>query len=188
MNLLDLDARWRRLNDPDYVCPCCGRSFGGLIDIGFGAPDDWPFAEPEAGDVVAEGEDKLSSELCRLGARRFLRAHLAFPVRGAEDAVHLAPWAEVAPEDFYEALDRIEAGESAERSIPATLANILPAPVPGLFTGNLILGAPDTRPRFAPDPGSVLAEAASGGLSFDALLDLYAGLGEDLRPHLTGQA
>ena len=35
MNLLDLDARWRRFNDPDRSCPCCGRTFSGVFDIGF---------------------------------------------------------------------------------------------------------------------------------------------------------
>ncbi|MCE0504514.1 DUF2199 domain-containing protein [Roseivivax sp. GX 12232] len=186
MNLLALDDRWRRLNDPEYACPCCGRSFGGLIDFGFGAPDDWPFALPEEGGVVAEGEDKLSEELCRLGDRRFLRAHLPLAVRGAEDAAHLAPWVEVAPEHFYAALDRIESGATETVEVPTTLANALPAPFDGPQPGTLVLGAPEARPGFFPEAGP-LAEALREGLSFDALLDLYAGLGEDIRPHLTGR-
>lgn len=186
MNLLALDARWQRLNDPDYVCPCCGRSFGGLIDIGFGAPDDWPHAEPEPGAVVEAGADKLSSELCRLGERRFLRAHLALPVRGSEEVVHLAPWAEVAAADFYAVLDRIEAGETAPREIAAALANVLPDPLAGPAEGQLALAGPEARPGFRPH-GGALSEAFTDGLSFDALLDLYAACGEDIRPHLTGQ-
>ncbi|SIS90915.1 hypothetical protein SAMN05421759_10633 [Roseivivax lentus] len=186
MNLLQLDARWQRLNDPDYACPCCGRSFGGLIDIGYDAPGDWPHALPEPGAVIAAGEDRLSSELCRLGARRFLRAHLAVPVRGAGDAVHLAPWAEVAPGDFYATLERIEAGISAPADMAAVLANILPGPLGEIEVGHLRHGAAEARPTFLPAPGPA-ADALAEGLSFDAVLDIYAEIGEDIRPHLTGR-
>ena len=186
MNLLDLDARWQRLNDPDYACPCCGRTFGGLIDIGFDAPDDWPHDIPAPGDVVSAGEDKLSSELCRLGEARFLRAHLALPLRGAADAVHLAPWVAVAPGDFYDALGRIEAGDESPAQIPARLANALPPPFEAPVAGTLALGPVAARPDFTPKTGA-LAQAAADGIAFDAALDLYAAIGEDIRPHLTGQ-
>ncbi len=186
MNLLQLDARWQRLNDPDYACPCCGRSFGGLIDIGYDAPEDWPHALPEPGGVVEVGADRLFSELCRLGERRFLRAHLAVPLRGAEDAVHLAPWAEVAPDDFYAALDRIARSEASETRMQAMLANTLPGPLQDLSAGTLIDTGAEARPDFAPagDAAAVLTD----GLSFDVVLDLYAEIGEDIRPHLTGRA
>ena len=42
MNLLDLDARWRRFNDANRACPCCGQTFSGIFDIGFDHPDCWP--------------------------------------------------------------------------------------------------------------------------------------------------
>ncbi|QFS82678.1 hypothetical protein FIU97_07690 [Roseivivax sp. THAF40] len=185
--LLNLDARWQRLNDPDYACPCCGRSFGGLIDIGYDAPEDWPHALPEPGAVIEAGEDRLSSELCRLGDRRFLRAHLALPVRGSEDAVHLAPWVEVAPADFYAALDRLEAGDAAPTEMAAMLANTLPGPLADMGAGQLRDVAAEARPEFLPAPGPA-ADLVSEGLSFDAVLDLYAEIGEDIRPHLTGRA
>ncbi|MHA6323475.1 DUF2199 domain-containing protein [Roseivivax sp. CAU 1753] len=186
MNLLALDARWQRLNDPDYACPCCGRSFGGLVDIGFDAPDVWPFAVPGPGDVVTEGDDKLSSELCRLGDARFLRAHLAIPLRGAEDAVHLAPWLAVSPPDFYAVLDRIEAGDGTAARFPATLANALPPLLETGAAGVMHAGPAEARPDFRPADGALVA-AVTDGLSFDAVLDLYAAIGADIRPHLTGR-
>lgn len=182
MNLLDLDARWRRLNDPDYACPCCGTSFGGLVDMGFEEPDPWPYGERGAAEVIEAGEDKLSADLCRLGDRRFLRAVLPLPVRGADDAAYLALWAEVAPADFYATLEAIDAGTEPP-ACPAALANALPEF--GLPEGTLAPGAGAERPAFRAASGP-LAEAQAEGLSFDALLDLYAALGEDVRPHLQG--
>lgn len=183
MTLLALDARWRRLMDPDYACPCCGRSFGGLVDIGFDQPDAWSHGPRDPGhDVLEVGEDKLSADLCRAGARRFLRAVLPLPVRGAEDAAILAPWVEVAPADFYATLEAIEAGE-APPPCPGTLANELPGH--GAPAGTLAAGSAAERPVFEPADGP-LAAAATDGIGFDALLDLYAALGEDLRPHLKG--
>ncbi|ETX16430.1 hypothetical protein OCH239_00920 [Roseivivax halodurans JCM 10272] len=182
MNLLDLDARWRRLNDPDYSCPCCGQSFGGLVDMGFEEPDAWPFGERGDAEVFEAGDDKLSADLCRVGERRFLRAILPLPVRGAEDAALFALWAEVAPEDFYATLDAIDAGTEPP-ACPATLANELPEF--GLPDGTLVPGTEAERPTFRAGSGP-LAEVQEAGLSFDALLDLYAALGQDIRPHLQG--
>ncbi|WP_306132392.1 DUF2199 domain-containing protein [Roseivivax marinus] len=182
MNLLDLDARWRRLNDPDYVCPCCGRSFGGLVDLVFEHPDAWPHGPRGDAEVLEAGEDKLSSELCRAGEARYLRAVVTLPVRGADDAALLAIWIEVAPEDFYATLDALAEGRTPA-PCPAQSANDL-GPL-GRAAGTLEAASAAERPVFRAADGA-LAEAQAEGLTFDALLDLYAAAGEDLRPHLKG--
>ncbi|WP_146589003.1 DUF2199 domain-containing protein [Puniceibacterium confluentis] len=184
MSLLNLDARWRRLNDPDYACPCCGRRFSGVFDIGFEEPDAWLHG-PRSDDLLRVGEDKLSSELCRLGERRFLRCVIALPIRGSDgESLFLAPWAEVSQSDFYAYLDGSTQDGAPVTALTATVANALPGlgdPGPG----TLQPGSGLVRPRleFATGP---LAVASAEGISFDDLLDIYAAAGQDIRPHLTG--
>ncbi|KMK67352.1 DUF2199 domain-containing protein [Puniceibacterium sp. IMCC21224] len=183
MTLLDLDARWRRFNDPDYACPCCGRSFGGVFDIGFEEPDVWPHG-PRDGDVRQQGQDKLSSELCRFDDQRFLRCVVALPLRGTENTFFFGPWAEIAPHDFYAYLDGVTEDGDDITSLPATLGNLLPGYEPAL-AGALLPGSGLERPRFVAASGP-LAEAQRDGISFDDLLDIYAACGQDIRPHLKG--
>ncbi|UMA66034.1 DUF2199 domain-containing protein [Roseivivax marinus] len=159
MNLLGLDARWRRLNDPDYVCPCCGRSFGGLVDLVFEHPDAWPHGPRGDAEVLEAGEDKLSSELCRAGEARYLRAVVTLPVRGADDAALLAIWVEVAPEDFYATLDALAEGRTPApcppRNRPTTSARSVapparwrPRPPPsGRCSAQRTAPSPRPRPR-----------------------------------------
>ncbi len=182
--LLNLDARWRRFNDPDYACPCGGRTFSGIFDIGFEEPDDWPFGR-RSDEMLIVGEDKLSSELCRLGDRRFLRCVIALPVRGSDDErFFLAPWAEVSQGDFYAYLDGSTEDGEPVTGLSATVANELPG-FPGSAHGTLKPGTGLERPRLAVADGA-LARACTEGISFDELLDIYAASGQDIRPHLTG--
>ena len=62
MNLLDLDARWRRFHDEDRECPCCGRRFNGIFDVGFGHPDAWPHGP------LPEGEAERIAQLQQMQA------------------------------------------------------------------------------------------------------------------------
>ncbi|EPX81892.1 DUF2199 domain-containing protein [Salipiger mucosus] len=181
MSLLDLDARWRRFNDPDRACPCCGRRFSGIFDLGFEAPDAWPHG-PREDDELRVGEDRLTPELCRLDAQYFLRGVLHVPVRGADDALAFGPWAEVPRELLHAYLDSFEgAGFAGGEGL---LANALPGFEESEGTP-VTLAATDSqeRPALAAQDGP-LAEAQAGGISFDALLDLYAAAGHDIRPHL----
>lgn len=185
MSLLALDARWRRLHDETRACPCCGRRFSGLIDFAFAMPDAWPHdaPTPKAPEVVV-GEDRLSADLCRLDQDRFLCAILSLPVRGSDEAVHFALWTAVAPDLFYAYLDAASGTGPDFAGGTGWLMNDLPgfeSDEPLACT--LRPGAPGERPQIALTDGP-LAGLQQDGISFDALLDLYAALGNDIRPHL----
>ncbi|QOL80604.1 DUF2199 domain-containing protein [Pseudooceanicola spongiae] len=186
MNLLSLDARWRRLNDPDFVSQIDGRSFSGLIDLGFDAPDAWPFGPLLEGgaDVLEAGEDRLSPELCRLGEDRFLHAVLPIPVRGSDEVFFFAPWVQVAPTDFYAYIDSLTEGGPAFEGCEGLIANALPGfEDDDAIACRLVPGGTGERPvaQIQTDP---LAQTQTDGISFDDLLDLYAAAGDDIRPHL----
>ncbi|SNR58350.1 DUF2199 domain-containing protein [Puniceibacterium sediminis] len=183
MSLLDLDARWRRFNDPLRACPCCGKHFSGVFDIGFEEPDDWPHG-PRSEEMLKVGDDKLSSELCRLNNRRFLRCVILLPLRGSDTEVFFfGLWAEVSPTDFYAYLDGSTEDGAPVTSIPATVANDLPH-FGDAAHGTLVPGTGLERPRLIIAEGP-LAEGQKNGISFDELLDIYAASGKDIRPHLT---
>ena len=185
MNLLDLDARWRRFHDEDRECPCCGRRFNGIFDVGFGHPDAWPHGPlPEGEAEVTFGDDKLGTDLCRLGEDRFIRCILPLPILGSTEVFHIGTWASVAPTDFYRYIDACF-GEGTFEPCDAFCANVLP----GLdlaedepFT--LRPGRADERPGLMAQD-SALRDLQELGLTFDQLLDIYAASGSDIRPHLT---
>lgn len=182
MTLLDLDARWRRFTDLDYACPCCGRQFTGVFDIGFEEPDDWPHG-PRSAEMLVVDDDKLSSELCRLGDRRFLRCVIGLPLRGSDnERFYFGLWAEVSQTDFYAYLDGSTEDGAPVNAIPARVANALPL-FPDPAFGTLKPGNGLERPRLTIAEGP-LAQAQSDGISFDDLLDIYAASGQDIRPHL----
>ncbi|MGP6085934.1 DUF2199 domain-containing protein [Antarctobacter jejuensis] len=182
MNLLDLDARWRRFNDDSRACPCCGRSFSGIFDLGFDAPEDWPHLQ-RGEDVEIDG-DRLTTELARINGRYFLRAVLTLPLRGSDDAFSFGPWAEVPEPVFRAYLATLEDPATPFPDAEGLLAN----PLPGFDdeTGTAVtLSLPDPaqRPQMTVLDGA-LAEAQAQGISFDDLLDIYADSGDDIRPHL----
>lgn len=182
MSLLDLDARWKRFNDDTRACPCCGRMFSGIYDIGFDHPAAWP--HPERGDqpFVKAGEDQLSPDLCRLGETRYLRAVVTLPVQGADEAVLITPWVEVPAPLFYAYLD---SWDDASAPLPPESPVLLANDLPGYEAQSLHLSFPsrEQRPKLRAQDGS-LAQAQTQGISFDQLLDLYAACGDDIRPHL----
>ncbi|MBO9409549.1 DUF2199 domain-containing protein [Shimia sp. R9_1] len=186
MSLLALDSRWRRLHDPDWVSPKSGRSFGGLIDIGYDHPDPWPHGDLQGcgQEVLEVGDDKLSADLCRCDGLRFVRAMLALPIRGSDEAVQFVIWAHLADADFYRYLDDATGETPGFEGCTAWLMNDIPgfeSETP--LEGALIAGGAQERPRLSLKDGP-LAEAQKAGITFDALLDLYAATGNDIRPDL----
>ncbi|MEQ9693606.1 DUF2199 domain-containing protein [Shimia sp. SDUM112013] len=187
MNLLDLDARWRRFNDPDRACPCCGRTFSGIFDIGFDEPDSWPHPPlAETGtDDLSVGEDRLTADLCRIDGDRFIRCVLPLPIRGSDEVFFFGVWARVGDGVFFAYLDAINGTGASFDGAEAWIMNDLP-----LFESDdpiaatLSSGDAGARPVLSVRSGP-LADAQKDGISFDHLLDIYAASGTDIRPHLT---
>lgn len=187
MALLDLDARWRRFNDPDREWPGSGKNFSGVFDLGFDHPSTWPHEARGEEAFVKVGEDQLSPDLCRQGEDRFVRVVLSFPIQGADDVFHMTPWARLEPDAFYAYLDTFDGRDApAIDECPAELANILPGfeadteePLPVM----LIFPGAEARPVAMASSGA-LAKAQEDGISFDQLLDIYAAFGQDIRPYL----
>jgi hypothetical protein len=189
MALLDLDARWRRFNDPDRISNATGQPFSGVFDIGFDHPSPWPHAERGDAPFAKEGEDQLTADLCRCGDQRFVRAVISLPIQGSDDEhLHISPWVALPADRFYAYLDSFDGSSDAPLpDTPATLANQLPsfetetedaAPVLLHFPG------PEARPIAIAQGDSALALAQENGISFDQLLDIYAAFGQDIRPDL----
>ncbi|ATG47395.1 hypothetical protein CEW89_07330 [Celeribacter ethanolicus] len=160
-NLLDLDPRWRALTDPEGA-------FGGVIDIGFDHPSEW-LHEPRGDQpFVKAGEDQLASELCRLGNKRYLRATLALPIRGSDEALMVALWAEVPHPAFYAYLELLDGGPVPAET-PASLANDL-SPMAALNSAvTLTFGDGAARPQ--------VEAIETKEISLDQLLDLYEATG-----------
>ncbi len=164
MSILMLDARWRRLME-----------LGGPVDIGFDEPEDWPHGERGAAPVLAVGADRLASDLCRLADRRFLRVVIEVAILGSDERAFLAPWAEVDHPTFYAYVAHATEGAAAPDPATGYLANDLALAAIG--TALDLTFPPDARPT-ARHP------AFAAALTFDALLDLYAALGQDFRAEL----
>jgi hypothetical protein len=186
---LQQDPRWQRFNDSSRPCPCCGKTFSGVFDIGYDHPDPWPHGNRSSSgqDVLAVGTDTLSADLCRLGEYRFIRCVLPIPIIGADQTFAYGPWGSVNPANFdrYVRADLEGKPESFEGCF-AWLMNSLPGfdikePLPC----NLVPGAAGERPVLEVHDGAhELAELQETGIDFDRLLDIYAAAGQDIRPHL----
>ena len=168
-SILDLDPRWRALMDTNGP-------FGGVIDIGFDHPSEWPHAPRGDLAFVKEGADQLVSELCRLGEARYLRATLTLPIRGAEDALVIALWAEVPHPVFYAYLQHLDGGPLPEDTL-ASLANDLSPLAAQDSALTLSFGDGSERPS--------VTRTGIADMSFDDLLALYEASGTLARAELT---
>lgn len=161
---LDLDPRWRALQDR-----------GGVIDIGFDHPSEWPHLERGEAPFIKEGEDQLTSELCRAGDTRYLRAVLTLPIRGSEEAVGLALWVKVPHEVFYSYLEHLDGGD-----LPQNEAGLLANDITPLAEAEcpvaLTFASEGARPKVAIN-GLV-------DISLDMLLDFYEASGTLTRADL----
>lgn len=157
-SILDLDPRWRALQD-----------MGGVLDIGFDHPSAWTHGERGAEPFVKVGEDQLASELCRFGADRFLCATLTLPIRGSDEHVVFALWVKVPDAGFYAYIETFDGGAA-------------PAPFPGKLSSDLgplaNLGC-DVVLSFADAAARPTAQLTHGttDISLDQLIDLYEATG-----------
>ena len=186
---LESDPRWQRFNNSNRPCPCCGRVFEGVFDIGYDHPDPWPHGNrAQSGkDVLAVGNDRLGTDLCELGEYRFIRCILPLPIVGTDQRFAFGPWGSVHPDNFDRYVTSSTHPDNAEfEGCFAWLMNALPViggsePLPC----NLVPGAAGERPILEVHDGAhELAELQETGITFDQLLDIYAAAGQDLRPHL----
>ena len=186
---LESDLRWQRFNNSNRPCPCCGRIFDGIFDVGYDHPDPWPHGNrAQSGkDTLAVGKDRLGTDLCELGEYRFVRCILPLPIVGTDQRFAFGPWGSVHPDNFDRYVTSSTNPDDAEfEGCFAWLMNPLPVigssePLPC----NLIPGAAGERPILEVHDGAhELAELQETGITFDQLLDIYAAAGQDLRPHL----
>ncbi len=188
MNLSE-DPRWQRFKNSERPCPCCGRTFSGVFDIGFDHPQPWPHgnrSDSGEGKLVV-GEDSLGSDLCRIGPHRFIRCVLHLPIIGADQSFAFGPWGSVKPEnyDLYRSHGKAGTLDQFEGCF-AWLMNILPGfEFDDWLPCNLVIEDPESRPVLEVHDGShELARLQEEGITFDRLLDIYAAAGQDIRPHL----
>lgn len=183
------DPRWQRFNDQGYVCPCCGRTFGGIFDIGFRVPSPWPHGLPPENTtgVWRVGDDSLSGDICRVGAHRFVRGIVELPIIGSGESFAFGAWASLHPDRFD---DYVAAyGTDREGDLGRCfgwLSNELPGYSDDRFLQvDVIFRGGSDRPLFLAHHDEMpLARDQREGISFDALLDLYARCCHDIRSHL----
>lgn len=186
---LKADPRWQRFNDSTRPCPCCGRMFNGVFDIGFDHPQPWPHGnrDDSGQDVLSSGTDTLSADLCRLDKYRFIRCVLHLPIRETDQTFAFGPWGSVNPDNFDRYVQMELTGKLDEfEGCFAWLMNMLPGfDYDDWLPCNLVIEDPNQRPVLEIHDGAhELARLQEDGITFDQLLDIYAAAGQDIRPHL----
>lgn len=182
--MIDLrnDPRWLRLNDPMFAV---GGFRGGIFELDIDRPAEWTGGEPVGGDDDFDPDDFLSADYCIMNnSRFFLRCVVELQIQGSGGKQFAQGcWAEVSRGSFGDYVVSHDPGAALPPPMAAAFANALP----GLPR---TLGQPCTlrarsgglRPQITfNDAGHPLGRAQSQGIGLDALLDLYAAAGIDLR-------
>ena len=178
------DPLWQRFNDDTHPCPCCGKTYSGVFDIGYDHPDPWPHGNRAASghEVLTAGDDWLTSDLCAWDDFRFIRCILPFTIIGTDQRFAFGPWGSVNPDNFQRYLE----DEQAFEGCFAWLTNQLPwFDNSQSLPCNLIPEGGGVRPRLEIHDGHEAARFQEEGITFEQLLDIYAAAGQDVRPHLT---
>ncbi len=183
------DLRWKRLNNPERACPCCGRQFAGLFDIDFDHPHPWRHVSLQvSGEEVLEfGDDRLTPDLCQVGEAYFIRGHLEIPLLGTQEKLTYTPWVSVSVDNFRLYLEGQKTGDFSDHpSSNGWLMNFLPGwDMNSWLSSTLNFNTQATRPTIDVYPHHhPVSMAQRNGINFDQLLDLYAAAGHDIRPHL----
>ena len=189
---LDLadDPRWRRLWDNPWTCTVCGETHQGVFDLACGKPGPWPGSEDKAPNGALDlSGNFLSEDFCVLeGQHFFVRAVLELPIRASGGQVFgFGTWTTLSRANFVRYVETFDSGEQGGLG-----------PWFGWFS-NRLEGYPDTlnlkcqvspvsgrkRPLLSLEPTShPLAVDQQGGITFDRLLEIYAGSGHDIRTSL----
>lgn len=183
---LENDPRWRRLNDATWICPCCGISHGGLIDLACSKPEPWTGSEDKVpNSEVASSRHFLSEDFCILdGEHYFVRCTLEIPLIGSGGR-HFAygVWSSLSAKNFRAYVDTFDSG--AQRDL---------GPWFGWFS-NRLKGYSETlslKCQVHPRPGRTrpwieleptehpLAVEQRRGITLDRVLQIYALNGHDL--------
>lgn len=183
---LDKDPRWRRLNEGEYVCACCGENHRGLFDLACHRPDQWQTGDDRsANSEVNLSSDCLTEDFCVLnGEHFFVRCVLPVPIVGGQGAEFgFGVWSTLSRKNFEIYVETFGGGEQGGLG-----------PWFG-WLSNAIKGYPDTlsmkcqvhpqngrqRPLLKLDPTDhPLAIEQREGMTLDRILDLYALNGHDL--------
>jgi hypothetical protein len=185
MTDLSSDPRWLRLTDPDFAAPGFR---GGHFELDFDRPAAWKGGDPVRGEDDFDPDNVLSADYCVIEDKRFyLHGVSEIQIHGSGGKVfYLGCWAEVSQASFNAYVVSQDPGAA------------LAAPMVGAFA-NRISGLPDTlgqacsiRPRAGAYRPLVtlnaaahpLAQAQVRGVTLDGLLDLYKGVGIDIRAAL----
>ncbi len=182
------DPRWQKFNDPTWSCPLCDTVHGGVFDVAFSCPEAWPAeGDPPApnSNALREG-DVLTEDFCKIGATRYIRGRFPLKIDGTDRTFGFALWVEVERPD-YNAVVAASKGSAPPPEAPfkGWLANQL---VGADMTASLCAvqaQGDNKRPTIVvQDEDHTFYNLQRGGITFDMLLELYAALGHDMRPHL----
>ena len=186
MDALDLDPRWRRLQQGSWTCRACGEVHQGLPDLACEAPDFWPESEEKAPNSVALSSTHfLSDDFCVLrGQHFFLRCVLEFPILGTRgQRFGFGVWASVWEETYRRYLETFDSGE--HRQVRPWFGRL----------SNRLKGYPETlnmkckvlprdggkRPSIEFDSAEhPLAREQREGITLDRVLELHTLNGHDL--------
>lgn len=181
---LDDDPRWLRFNNSEMPCPCCGKTFTGVFDIGYDHPATWEHGNRAASglETLTNGDDFLTSDLCGIGEDRYLRCILPIPIVGTNQRFAFGPWGSVTQENYNRYL-----GEDPDfEGCFSWMVNFLPwIDNTGAVPCDLIPGGEGMRPILQAHSEHPLSELQDTGVTFDQLLDIYEAAGQDVRRHLT---
>ncbi|MBT8457201.1 MAG: DUF2199 domain-containing protein [Alphaproteobacteria bacterium] len=189
MTDLAQDPRWRRINDREFECPCCGKRFGGVYDVVFDHPDPWGHGNraKSGEDILWAGKNWLSSDLCVQDGDYFVRCIMPFPIIGSDQSFAFGVWGSVSKDSFkhfYMGFDTSDYGDFT--GCFSWLSNNIPhVGQDDWIPCDLMIEDPTKRPvLYAQSKAAAVRAHQENGITFDQLLDIYASAGNDIRPHL----
>jgi hypothetical protein len=186
MDPIDVDPRWRRLQQRSWTCLGCGEVHQGLPELACVKPEPWPGNEDKApNSVVLSSIHFLSEDFCVLhGEHFFVRCVLELPIIGCRgQSMGFGVWSTLSEKNFLRYVETFDSGDQDGLG-----------PWFGWFS-NRLKGFPDTfnlrcqvhpragrqRPWIELEPTDhPLARGQREGVTLDRVLELHAINGHDL--------